>query len=408
MKKIAMITSGFLPVPATKGGAVENLIVNLLNENEKNKKIKFEIFSIYDQDALNESKKYENSNFRFIKVNPLIKIIDKMVFFLAKSIFKKQNSQSYRYIFQRLYYLNKCSKLLKKYNYDIVILENHPTQYLTLKWRKNHLKYSGKYYYHCHNEFPSTYGCEKIIKNTKRIICVSEFIARNISKDNEISRDKFVVLRNCIDAKRFSGKISNEEKESIKKKYGIAPNDKILIFTGRITPEKGVKELIESLKYVKYKNYKLLILGSALNELKTKTEYQEQLEDEVKKISDKVIFTGFIKYDEINTFYALADIAVLPSIWNDPAPLTIIESLMSGLPIITTNSGGIPEYATDGSAIILQNNEKIVQNLSENIDYLLNNTKELKRMREKAIEVSKNLTLENYYFNFINIIKDEK
>ena len=64
MKKIAMITSGFLPVPATKGGAVENLIVNLLNENEKNKKIKFEIFSIYDQDALNKSKKYENSNFR--------------------------------------------------------------------------------------------------------------------------------------------------------------------------------------------------------------------------------------------------------------------------------------------------------------------------------------------------------
>ena len=331
-----------------------------------------------------------------------------MVFFLAKNIFKKQNSQSYRYIFQRLYYLNKCSKLLKKYNYDIVILENHPTQYLALKWRKNYLKYSEKYYYHCHNEFPSNYGCEKIIKNTKRIICVSEFIAANISKDNEIPRDKIVVLRNCIDAKRFSGKISNEEKESIKKKYGISPNDKILLFTGRITPEKGVKELIESLKYVKYKNYKLLILGSALNELKTKTEYQEKLEDEVKKISDKVIFTGFIKYDEINTFYALADIAVLPSIWNDPAPLTIIESLMSGLPIITTNSGGIPEYATDGSAIILQNNEKIVKNLSENIDYLLNNTKELKRMREKAIEVSKNLTLENYYFNFINIIKDEK
>lgn len=408
MKNIAIITSGFLPVPATKGGAVENLIVNLLNENEKNKKIKFEIFSIYDQDALNKSKKYENSNFRFIKVNHFIKNIDKMVFFLAKNIFKKQNSQSYRYIFQRLYYLNECSKLLKKYNYDMVILENHPSQYLALKWRKNYLKYLGKYYYHCHNEFPSTYGCEKIIKNTKRIICVSEFIARNVSKDNEIPIDKFVVLRNCIDAKRFSGKISNEEKESIKKKYGIAPNDKILIFTGRITPEKGVKELIESLKYVKYKNYKLLVLGSALNELKTKTKYQEQIEDEVKKISDKVIFTGFIKYDEINTYYALADIAVLPSIWNDPAPLTIIESLMSGLPIITTNSGGIPEYATDGSAIILQNNEKIVQNLSENIDYLLNNTKELKRMREKAIEVSKNLTLENYYFNFINIIRDDK
>lgn len=408
MKKIAMITSGFLPVPATKGGAVENLIVNLLNENEKNKKIKFEIFSIYDQDALNQSKKYENSNFKFIQVNAFIKIIDKTVFFCAKNIFKKQNSQSYRYIFQRLYFLNKCSKLLKKYNYDIVILENHPTQYLALKWRKNYLKYSGKYYYHCHNEFPGTYGCEKIIKNTKKIICVSEFIAKSLFESNEISKDKFVVLRNCIDAQRFSRKISIEEKEKIKKKYGISPNDKILLFTGRITPEKGVKELIESLKYVKYKNYKLLILGSALNELKTKTEYQEQLENEVKKISKKVIFTGFIKYEEINTFYALADIAVLPSIWNDPAPLTIIESLVSGLPIITTNSGGIPEYATGGSAIILQHDENLAQNLGKNIDRLLNDTQELKKMKKKAIEASKNLTLENYYFNFINIIKDEK
>lgn len=405
---LAVITSGFLPLPASKGGAVENLIENLLNENEKKNEIYFSIFSIYDEKAKELSKKYKKSQFIFIKPNTLVKQLDKITFWIARNILKKENSQSYRFIFQRLYYLRKVSKYLKDNDYDKVLLENHPTQYLALKWRKNAEKYKGRYDYHCHNEFPSTYGCEKIIKNTKRIICVSEFIARSISKDYEIPRDKFAVLRNCIDAKRFSGKISNEEKESIKKKYGIAPDDKILIFTGRITPEKGVKELIESLKYVKYKNYKLLILGSALNELKTKTEYQEQIEDEVKKISDKVIFTGFIKYDEINTFYALADIAVLPSIWNDPAPLTIIESLMSGLPIITTNSGGIPEYATDGSAIILQNNENIVQNLSKNIDYLLNNTKELKRMREKAIEVSKNLTLENYYFNFINIIKDEK
>ena len=36
MEKIAIITSGFLPVPASKGGAVENIVVNLLNENEKN------------------------------------------------------------------------------------------------------------------------------------------------------------------------------------------------------------------------------------------------------------------------------------------------------------------------------------------------------------------------------------
>lgn len=405
MEKIAIITSGFLPVPASKGGAVENIVANLLNENEKNNKMEFNIISIFDDISYNESKNYSKSKFNFIKVNFLVKFLDKITFLIAKKILKKENSQSYRYIFQRLYYLNKCSKILKKNDFDKVILENHPTQYLALKWRKNYLKYSGRYYYHCHNEFPGTYGCSEIIKSTKKIICVSNFIANSIANLMNMPSDKFIVLRNCIDVKRFSNELNFDEKRKLKEKYGIKDNEKILLFTGRITPEKGVKELVESLKNVSNQNYKLLILGSALNELKTKTKYQEEIENIVQTISSKVIFTGFIKYEEINKFYSIADIAVLPSIWDDPAPLTVIESLVSGLPIITTNSGGIPEYATNGSAIIIERNKDLVENLSKNINLLLNDEAKLKEMSNSSKKVSKDLTLNNYYNNFIDIMK---
>ena len=405
MEKIAIITSGFLPVPASKGGAVENIVVNLLNENEKNNKMEFNIISIFDDISYNESKKYSKSKINFIKVNFLVKFLDKITFLIAKKVLKKENSQSYRYIFQRLYYLNKCSKILKKNDFDKVILENHPTQYLALKWRKNYLKYSGRYYYHCHNEFPGTYGCSEIIKSTKKIICVSNFIANSIANLMNMPSDKFIVLRNCIDVKRFSNELNFDEKRKLKEKYGIKDNEKILLFTGRITPEKGVKELVESLKNISNQNYKLLILGSALNELKTKTKYHEEIENIVQTISSKVIFTGFIKYEEINKFYSIADIAVLPSIWDDPAPLTVIESLVSGLPIITTNSGGIPEYATNGSAIIIERNKDLVENLSKSINLLLNDEAKLKEMSISAKKVSKDLTLNNYYNNFIDIMK---
>ena len=405
MEKIAIITSGFLPVPASKGGAVENIVVNLLNENEKNNKMEFNIISIFDDISYNESKKYSKSKINFIKVNFLVKFLDKITFLIAKKVLKKENSQSYRYIFQRLYYLNKCSKILKKNDFDKVILENHPTQYLALKWRKNYLKYSGRYYYHCHNEFPGTYGCSEIIKSTKKIICVSNFIANSIANLMNMPSDKFIVLRNCIDVKRFSNELNFDEKRKLKEKYGIKDNEKILLFTGRITPEKGVKELVESLKNISNQNYKLLILGSALDELKTKTKYQEEIENIVQTISSKVIFTGFIKYEEINKFYSIADIAVLPSIWDDPAPLTVIESLVSGLPIITTNSGGIPEYATNGSAIIIERNKDLVENLSKSINLLLNDEAKLKEMSISAKKVSKDLTLNNYYNNFIDIMK---
>ena len=364
----------------------------------------FEVISIFEQKAYDLSKKYKNSSFKFIKINSIIEVLDKLIFWFAKKILKKDNSHSYRYIFQRLYFLNKCSKILNKNNYDKVLLENHPTQYLSLKWRKNYKKYDGRYYYHCHNEFPGTYGCKDIIAKTKTILCVSEFIANNTSNFLGMPINKFTILRNCINTSRFSKSISDEEKESLRKKYNINKDDKILLFTGRITKEKGVKELIESLKKVKYEKYKLLILGSALNKLKAKTKYQEEIEEFVKIMSDKIIFTGFIKYEDINKFYSLADIAVLPSIWNDPAPLTIIESLVSGLPIITTNSGGIPEYAINGSAIILNKEKDIVNELSKNIDDLLNDDNKLEEMSQIAKKVSKDLTLENYYESFCKIM----
>ena len=402
--KIAVITSGFLPVPATKGGAVENLIVNLLNENEKHKNFNSHVYSVYEEKAINESKKYEEAEFEFIKPNIFVKILDKITFWIAKNILKKENCQSYRYIFQRLYFLNKISKDLKKNNYDKVLLENHPTQYLALKWRKNYLKYKDRYYYHCHNEFKDTYKCKEIIENTNKIICVSQYIANTMATYLNMDKNKFVVLKNGIDSKRFNLNINDVEKNKLKEKYNIGKEDKILLFVGRVVPEKGVKELINSLEYIKTENVKILVLGAALNALKIKTNYQLEIEELSEKFKGKVMFTGFVNYGDIYKFYKLADIAVFPSIWDDPAPLTIIEALTSGLPIITTNSGGIPEYATNGSAIILERDEKLVENLAKAIDNLLNNEEKLKEMEQKCILVSKELNTEKFYKGFCNMM----
>ena len=402
---LAVVTSGFLPIPATKGGAVENLVVNLINENEKAHNLDFTIFSIYDENAVEEAKQYKYTNFEFIKINWLVKLLDKHVFFIAKKILKKENSHSYRYIFQRLDFLSKVSKKLKKNNYDKVLLENHPTQYLCLKWRKNYIKYKNRYYYHCHNELPGTYGCDEVIKGTKKVLCVSNYIASNFKKVTGIDENKLKVLRNGIDYDRFSKEIDNNTKKALKGKYDIKDSDKVILFTGRITKEKGIKELISSLKELKHDNYKLLILGSVLNSIKLKTTYQEEIEELVEDMKDKVTFTGFINYDDISNYYAIADFAVLPSICEDAAPLTVIEALVSGLPIITTRSGGIPEYAKDGSAIILEKDENLVKNLTISIDSLLEDENRLSEMSKKAKEVSKDLTLENFYNNFCNIIK---
>lgn len=403
--KIAVVTSGFLPIPATKGGAVENLFENIIKRNEKTNDMKLCIFSCYDKEAESETRKYNSSQFLFIKTNFFIKICDKFIFFIAKNLLKKKNSHSYRFILQRLDYLNKVSKNLKKNNYDLILLENHPTQFLTLKWRKNYKKYARRYYYHCHNEFVGTYGCDEVIKWTKKFISVSKYISKNSLRLLGLKSEQCYVLRNGIDDSKFKINLTTKEKLAIKEKYGIDYNDKVLLFTGRLVREKGISELLEALNYVKSKNYKLMIVGSALNDIKVKTEFEVRLEELAEKNNNKIIFTGFVKYDEIPKIYSIADIAILPSIWDDPAPLTIIESLTCGLPIITTNSGGIPEYANHKCAIILKRDNNLSKNIAKSIDKLINNDDLRKKMSSESILASKELTLENYYNDFYNLMK---
>lgn len=403
--RLAIVTSGFLPVPASKGGAVENLIDIFNSQNEKYDFITPVIFSSYEKKAYEYSKKYKKSEFIFIKSNLLVSLLDRITFVIAKYILRKENSRSYRYIFKRLHFYWKVSKYLKTNNYDKVLLENHPSMYLALKFRKNYKKYDGKYYYHCHNEFPSCYGCYNIIKNTKKFISVSQFRDNNIKEYLKIDNNQFSVLLNCCDSSAISKRATEEEKIEIKNKYDIKPNDKVIVYIGRIVPEKGILELIKAMKLLKNKNFKLLIVGAALNALDVKTQYEEEVENSIKEIKDKVSIVGFVNHNDLYKYYSIADIDVVPSLCDDSAPLSIIEAMICGIPIVTTKSGGIPEYVNKDCAYIFERDNNLINNMSIAIDELLSNDNLRENMKKQSIDRAVNFAEETYYHNFIELLK---
>lgn len=404
-EQIAFITSGFLPVPATKGGAVESLVQNLIDVNECEKREKIKIFSIYDNIADTESISYKNTKFDFYKPSKLVKLLDKILFGIITKILKKEKKTSYKFIVQRVLYLNYVSKKLKKNNYKVVIVENNATLFLALKWRKNYKKYENRYYFHLHNDLDCLYGCDNIINKCRKIITVSSYISKIVEERLNYNKNDIIVVKNCIDTHRFNKKYNLEEIAQIRKQYNIKKNDKVIIFVGRTIKEKGILEVLEAVNTLKNNNWKLLIVGSAGFDLNFQSEFENKLYKNTKK-NNNIIFTGFIPYKDIGVYYAMADVAVLPSMWDEPAGLTMLETIVSGTKLITTDSGGIPEYVKEYGATILKRDENLVENIN----------KELNNILLKGVKIDKNLVnkcckeynLKDYLKKFLNSIDIKK
>ena len=98
-----------------------------------------------------------------------------------------------------------------------------------------------------------------------------------------------------------------------------------------------------------------------------------------------MVFTGYISYKDMPAIYNLADIAILPSMWEEPAGLTPIEAMACGTPVITTNSGGIPEYVSD-SAIVLNRDNELIENIATEIEKLINNDNYYAEYKHRGLE----------------------
>ncbi len=407
--KILIITAGRYPVPAVKGGAVSNLVEHLIESNSDEKEADLFVTSPYDSVAEKEAEKYNNCKFSFIKIPKVLVGIENIIYKVMKIAFPKKNIIGIKSICSFSWFILKNGIILKNNDFDGVIIENTARLFWCFKLFGNRKKYKGKVYYHLHNEPKKLGGCESIIKDCKKIICVSEYIKNVLmSPTKKLFIDdvkKLEVLYNSIDTQIFQCS-SEESVLEFKKKLGIEKEDRVILFSGRIDNEKGVLELLESLKYIKTQNIKLLIVGSSFYGMNIKTPFEEKIIKIIDDNKDKVLFTGFLKYSEMPLAYSTCEIAVLPSMWEEPAGLTIIEAMSCGKAVITTKSGGIPEYTNSDSAILLERDKNISQNIADNIDFLLANNKVKQEMGIKARKrVVENYDSKQYMKKMIDIIK---
>jgi glycosyltransferase involved in cell wall biosynthesis len=402
--KVAFLTYGAFPIPATKGGAVENLIESILNKNEDLGKMSFKLYGVYEEEAYEKSKSYKHTDFEFIKVPFFIDFFDKGIYHISKTLLKKENLISYRYILKRLFVMLHYPKLLLKEDFDRVVLVTNSTLFFVMKNKKVREKYKDKTIFYLHNEVRSFFKCEDEASSIRSLIGISEFVNKAFRKViPDVKKENCYVLKNCVDTDRF-GVRNPALEEDLKKKFGIGSDDFVIAFAGRMVKEKGALEVIKSVKKVNRKNVKLLIIGAGFYSSDIVDEYSQMLKSEAEKISEQIIFTGYISYKDMPAVYNIADIAVLPSLWEEPAGMTMLEAVTSGLPLITTNSGGIPEYIPENAAIILERDDDLVDNIAESIKKIMDDCDFRNSMSVAGLELRKEYNIENFYNNFVECV----
>ena len=394
--KVLILTAdsnGAYPVPASKGGAVATLIEQLVEANNRKKECELYILSFYDVNAYNLSMRYPNIHFMWVKIPKIFKLFDKIFFYFMKKIKGEYKAISFKTIFSLLFYIKKAKKIVKKIEFDKIVLENNVPLAMVLKGNN----ITRDYYYHFHNVPRISANCESVFQNSKKIICVSQFVADRIcSKDSaigKIEKEKIALLYNCVDTQLFKPIDKNDNKIlELKKKYNLKIDDKVIIYTGRLIPEKGVDKLLLAMKKLP-DNIKAIIVGSYHYNSNVKSDYQDKLKDIANQLKSRIIF------------YNLADIAVIPSVWEEPAGLTNMEAMSCGIPVITTKSGGIPEYV--GNSIILDINDDLPSNIANRVLELLKDEKLYSELSVYGISrVNKIYSKEDYFNNFISIIFD--
>ena len=388
--KIAILTCGILPIPAVQGGAVENLIDFYLEYNNQKRLHDITIYSPWDHKVEKHPALASDINhYIYIDVTSLkARIARKMYGHLY-------SGEYYNYFIE--YYFEKVYAKLKKQEYDYILLENCPGYAYKLSQRgyKNLLL-------HLHNELlhsTSRYHNE-IFNSLTKILTVSDYIKERVATIQP--SDKIKTIYNGIDLKNFSPK---ETTLVSRKDIGLSEKDFVIIYSGRINHEKGISELVDAMLNLRdIPQIRLMVLGSSFfDNAKNEDEFVHSLKNRAKEIENKIVFTGFIPYNQVPDYLQLADIAVLPSMWEEPFGLTIVESMAVGLPLITTRSGGIPEICKDVATIVDRDN--IVDNLVLAILDLYEHPEKRKQMGEASLKRARIFDKDTFSANFFAALK---
>ena len=402
MEKIFLSTSNVQPIPAVLGGAIETLIDILIAKNEIEKKCLFFILCRYNSEAEIKSK-----NFKYTKV----------IYFKSKN-----DASVFELLTDKEIYIYFIAKLL---GYLGLLKIPIPPRYYFLAYRlckiiqpdyfvaeggmyENYAMVSevippDRRYAHLHRVVN---GNNKLWSIFPKAIAISDYVKNAYIGTQNLDMVSAKVVPNCCNEIVFQQRPSEKLVKAKKRELNFEDDDFIVIFSGRVVEEKGVKELLLAIENIPNERIKLLIVGSSFYASSGQTEYWSNIQKLSISLGNRVCMTGYVPNHELSLYFAVSSLCVVPSVWEEPVALVPLEAMTFGLPVIVTNSGGMVEYQKDNCILIVNRGPDLIEALSKAIISVYDDKELSQNMIAKGKLRAGEFSSHKFYYDFLNVFKE--
>ncbi len=189
------------------------------------------------------------------------------------------------------------------------------------------------------NKHPQTYihGVERWITNRcDRVIACSTFMREQIVDVFGVDEDRVEVIPNGIDPDELQPQ-NDAELRRLRAEFA-APDESLVLLVGRLVYEKGFQFALEALPSIieRVPNTRFIVAGSGTHEQELRRQAEEL------GLMEHGTFLGWIGDDVLHSLYCIADVCVVPSIY-EPFGLVALEAMASSCPCIVADTGGLRE-----------------------------------------------------------------
>ena len=227
------------------------------------------------------------------------------------------------------------------------------------------------------------------LRQADRIIVNSSFLRAYLARRFPSVADRVYVNHLGVDVAQFASRWSPEG-EALRARMLASlgyEGKRILLFVGRLIEKKGLHHLLDALPAIveRHPETVLLIVGSSSYGADSITPYVSRLHAQANEMPAHVRFVPFVPHDEVHRWYAMADVALVPSFEEEAFGLVNVEAMATGVPVVATRAGGMPELIVDGETGYLVSPDRIAEDIAEKVDALLANPETIRAMGEASV-----------------------